>query len=158
MTAPLFDGLPPAGADDAANSRVVRVALPVPIDRVFDYCEPRGAASEITPGVRVRVGFGGQESRALAPDASLASVTPRPLTPNRDIRAKHRSRLLSEDTTSTRTAPKPRSAALHGVIQCSMWSHRMKKRVMSDKEMMSVTSTFPPLSGPSSTYRYTATR
>ncbi len=61
MSAPLFDGLPPPERDDAADGRVVRVALPVPIDRLFDYRAPKAIADEIAPGARVRVGFGGQE-------------------------------------------------------------------------------------------------
>ena len=40
MSAPLFDGLPPVGPNNAVNPGVVRVALPVPIDRLFDYQLP----------------------------------------------------------------------------------------------------------------------
>jgi primosomal protein N' (replication factor Y) len=65
MTAPLFDGLPPIGSDDAANSRVVRVALPVPIDRLFDYRVPAAHNDEVVPGTRVRVRFAGQEVSGL---------------------------------------------------------------------------------------------
>ncbi len=79
MSAPLFDGLPPAGRNDAADRRIVRVALPVPIDRLFDYLLPpsllpsaerpleageeddRSDASAACPvGTRVRVQFAGQ--------------------------------------------------------------------------------------------------
>ena len=56
MSSPLFDGLPPAGSDDATNDRVVRVALPIPIDRLFDYRVPRDATATPEPGTRVRVG------------------------------------------------------------------------------------------------------
>ena len=62
MTAPLFDGLAPLGPDDAANegsARVVRVALPVPLDQVFDY-RLRASHAEARPGTRVRVPFAGQ--------------------------------------------------------------------------------------------------
>ncbi|MCP4907892.1 MAG: primosomal protein N' [bacterium] len=78
MSAPLFDGLPPTGRNDAANHAVVRVALPVPIDRLFDYrlppsCalalerppsaggDPGEAAAPSPIGIRVRVQFGGQQ-------------------------------------------------------------------------------------------------
>jgi hypothetical protein len=46
MSSPLFDGLGPVGADDARGraarrgsdaKSTVRVALPVPVDRLFDY-------------------------------------------------------------------------------------------------------------------------
>ncbi|MCR9096566.1 MAG: primosomal protein N' [bacterium] len=59
MSAPLFDGLPPAGSDDATNEGIVRVALPVPLDRLFDYRVPRAHARPVEPGTRVRVQFGG---------------------------------------------------------------------------------------------------
>ena len=60
-SAPLFDGLPPAGLDDAANARVVRVALPIPLDRLFDYRVPAKFADVPLPGSRVRVKFSGQD-------------------------------------------------------------------------------------------------
>jgi len=63
MTAPLFDGLAPLGPDDAANECILRVALPVPLDQLFDYRLPaRLSAShpEVRPGTRVRVPFAGQ--------------------------------------------------------------------------------------------------
>jgi primosomal protein N' (replication factor Y) len=62
MTAPLFDGLAPPGPDDAANERIVRVALPVPIDQLFDYrlASGTGAPKDVAPGTRVRVPFAGQ--------------------------------------------------------------------------------------------------
>ena len=59
MSAPLFDGLPPAGSDDATNEGIVRVALPVPLDRLFDYRVPRAHARPVEPGTRVRVQFAG---------------------------------------------------------------------------------------------------
>ncbi len=67
MTAPLFDGLPPLDPDDAANECIVRVALPVPLDQLFDYRLPAGlvaAQADVHPGTltgtRVRVPFAGQ--------------------------------------------------------------------------------------------------
>ena len=65
MSAPLFDGLAPHGPNDAADSRIVRVALPVPIDRLFDYRVPKSHAGEVEPGMRVRVPFSGQEMTGL---------------------------------------------------------------------------------------------
>ncbi len=59
MTAPLFDGLAPPGPDDAADDRIVRVALPVPLDQLFDY-RLGGGQAEAAPGTRVRVPFAGQ--------------------------------------------------------------------------------------------------
>ena len=59
MSAPLFDGLAPQDPNDAANERIVRVALPVPLDQLFDYRVPF-ALGEAAPGTRVRVSFAGQ--------------------------------------------------------------------------------------------------
>jgi primosomal protein N' (replication factor Y) len=73
MTAPLFDGLPPIGPDDAANSRVVRVALPVPIDRLFDYRVPAAHTAAVAPGTRVRVRFAGQEVSGLVVPEDLVA-------------------------------------------------------------------------------------
>jgi len=67
MSSPLFDGLGPMRADDARGraprrgpetKSTVRVALPVPIDRLFDYTVEADAA---LVGCRVRVSFGGQK-------------------------------------------------------------------------------------------------
>jgi primosomal protein N' (replication factor Y) (superfamily II helicase) len=71
MTAPLFDGLPPLRRDDAANSRVVRVALPVPIDQFFDYRIPESHEGQVEPGIRVRVRFAGQELIGLVVPSDL---------------------------------------------------------------------------------------
>jgi primosomal protein N' (replication factor Y) len=60
MSSPLFDGLPPVGRNNAANDRLVRVALPVPIDRLFDYRIPEDYPGDVVVGMRVRVLFGGQ--------------------------------------------------------------------------------------------------
>ncbi|MBY0395699.1 MAG: hypothetical protein K2X91_04405, partial [Thermoleophilia bacterium] len=85
MSSPLFDGLGPIAADDgraAAASRgpgakrVVCVALPVPLDRVFDYTTDDPAALAAGPetalvGRRVRVGFGGQKLVGLVVPGDL---------------------------------------------------------------------------------------
>jgi primosomal protein N' (replication factor Y) len=63
MTAPLFDGLAPLGPDDAVNECILRVALPVPLDQLFDYRLPArlsAAHAEVRPGTRVRIPFAGQ--------------------------------------------------------------------------------------------------
>ena len=51
MSAPLFR---------AARPDVVRVALPVPVDELFDYTLPPGDAKLAQPGCRVLVGLGGR--------------------------------------------------------------------------------------------------
>ncbi|MEM7409035.1 MAG: primosomal protein N' [Myxococcota bacterium] len=43
-----------------AASRVARVALPVPVDELFEYTIPATIAAKIEPGMRVRVRFGGR--------------------------------------------------------------------------------------------------
>jgi primosomal protein N' (replication factor Y) len=63
MTSPLFDGLAPLGPDDAANECILRVALPVPLDQLFDYRLPArlsAAHPNVGPGTRVRIPFAGQ--------------------------------------------------------------------------------------------------
>ena len=45
---------------ERAPSHVVRVALPVPVDRLFDYEVPEDLAREAEVGRRVRVPFGGR--------------------------------------------------------------------------------------------------
>ena len=82
MSSPLFDGLAPIGADDAraaatsrglGSKRVVRIALPVPIDRVFDYAihAPEGCGPMV--GRRARVAFGGQPLVGLVVPDDLRS-------------------------------------------------------------------------------------
>jgi primosomal protein N' (replication factor Y) len=51
MTQPLFA---------APVERIVRVALPVPVDDLFDYAVPPQFAATATPGCRVRVSFSGR--------------------------------------------------------------------------------------------------
>ena len=70
MSSPLFDGLAPLGPDDAANECILRVALPVPLDQLFDYRLPArlsaahtdlsAAHPGVRPGTRVRIPFAGQ--------------------------------------------------------------------------------------------------
>ncbi|MEE8167198.1 MAG: hypothetical protein V3T64_16650, partial [Myxococcota bacterium] len=78
MSAPLFDGLPPLAPDDAANARAVRVALPVPVDQLFDYRVPTSHTAGIAPGIRVRVRFAGQQLTGLVVPRSLAGSSTRP--------------------------------------------------------------------------------
>ena len=44
----------------AASGRIARVALPVPVDELFEYTIPPTDAAKIEPGMRVRVRFGGR--------------------------------------------------------------------------------------------------
>ena len=78
MSAPLFDGLPPLAPDDAPTARVVRVALPVPVDQLFDYRVPASHSAGIAPGVRVRVRFAGQALTGLVVPTDLTSHSTRP--------------------------------------------------------------------------------
>ena len=87
MSSPLFDGLAPIGADDARAAatsrgpgakRVVRIALPVPIDRVFDYTLASSLAGPLAGtgaivGRRARVSFGGQQLVGLVVPDDLRS-------------------------------------------------------------------------------------
>lgn len=43
------------------SDTLVRVALPVPLPRLFDYCLPHSWQAQARPGVRVRVPFGKRE-------------------------------------------------------------------------------------------------
>jgi primosomal protein N' (replication factor Y) len=77
MTAPLFDGLAPLGPDDAADERILRVALPVPLDQLFDYRLPArlvAAHADVRPGTRVRVPFAGQLLVGLVVPKDLMTV------------------------------------------------------------------------------------
>jgi len=51
----------------------VRVALPVPIDRLFDYRVPAAHEDEVVPGTRVRVRFAGQEVSGLVVPKDLVT-------------------------------------------------------------------------------------
>ncbi|MEZ4278757.1 MAG: primosomal protein N' [Myxococcota bacterium] len=82
MSSPLFDGLGPPGADDArgraarrgaAARSTVRVALPVPVDRLFDYTIAAAADDAALVGRRVRVAFGGQRQIGLIVPGDLRS-------------------------------------------------------------------------------------
>ena len=55
MQAPLFGAAPRASV-----LAVVRVALPVPIDSLFDYDVPRECAESARPGHRALVPFSGR--------------------------------------------------------------------------------------------------
>ncbi|HKA15099.1 MAG TPA: primosomal protein N' [Myxococcota bacterium] len=44
----------------AESGRVAKVALPVPVDELFEYTIPDARAGQIRPGCRVRVRFGGR--------------------------------------------------------------------------------------------------
>jgi primosomal protein N' (replication factor Y) (superfamily II helicase) len=44
----------------ATEGSIARVALPVPVDELFDYTIPAACAAAIRPGCRVRVRFGGR--------------------------------------------------------------------------------------------------
>ncbi|HPG25329.1 MAG TPA: primosomal protein N', partial [Myxococcota bacterium] len=77
MSAPLFDGLGPPGPDDATEPDRVRVALPVPVDRVFSYRAKTGAlAGDALVGVRVQVGFGGQKLVGLVVPDDVEGASP----------------------------------------------------------------------------------
>ena len=91
MTAPLFDGLAPLGPDDAADERILRVALPVPLDQLFDFRLPARllvAPAQARPGMRVRVPFAGQLLVGLVvPHDLMTRERDDPLPPLADILA-----------------------------------------------------------------------
>ena len=91
MTAPLFDGLAPLDPDDAADECIVRVALPVPLDQLFDYRLPARLVTghaDARPGKRVRVPFAGQLLIGLVvPDDLMLREQDRPLPPLAEIQA-----------------------------------------------------------------------
>ncbi len=96
MSAPLFDGLDAAGRKHAADEHIVRVALPLPLDRLFDYrvdlpgssreASQKGvdgaaaaiATEAIAPllGRRVRVTFSGQVLVGLIVPSDLEDGEP----------------------------------------------------------------------------------
>ncbi|MGR9115114.1 MAG: primosomal protein N' [Gammaproteobacteria bacterium] len=56
------------------SSRILRVALPVPIRRLFDYLAPEtAAASSLKPGMRVKVPFGSSSKIAFLVEVSDGS-------------------------------------------------------------------------------------
>jgi primosomal protein N' (replication factor Y) len=73
MSSPLFDGLAPLGPDDAVDDRIVRVALPIPLDQVFDYRLP-ATLPDALPGARVCVSFAGQPLVGLVVPTDLFAV------------------------------------------------------------------------------------
>jgi primosomal protein N' (replication factor Y) len=58
------------------DARVVRVALPVPLARLFDYRAPAEAPAALAPGVRVRVPFRRQELIGIVLETASASEIP----------------------------------------------------------------------------------
>jgi primosomal protein N' (replication factor Y) len=86
MPGPLFEQPRPVDRDTAtgAADRIARVALPVPVDRLFDYAVPPHLADAARPGVRVTAPFSGRLLSGViveaVPDAdgsaptSLASI------------------------------------------------------------------------------------
>jgi primosomal protein N' (replication factor Y) len=61
---------------ERAPSRVVRVALPVPVDRAFDYEVPDDLAREAEVGRRVRVPFQGRRLTGVIVEAGVAPDLP----------------------------------------------------------------------------------
>lgn len=88
MSSPLFDGLPPLPGEDEGAARIVRIALPIPIDRLFDYRLPARQTLAVAPGTRVRVPFSGQSLTGLVVPQDLS--TPEEDAPARPI-AEHAS-------------------------------------------------------------------
>jgi len=74
MSSPLFDGLPPLPGEDEGDARIVRIALPVPIDRLFDYRLPAQQTLPVAPGTRVRVPFSGQSLTGLVVPQDLSTA------------------------------------------------------------------------------------
>jgi primosomal protein N' (replication factor Y) len=82
MSTPLFDGLPPLPGEDEGDARIVRIALPVPIDRLFDYRLPARLSARLSarqtlavaPGTRVRVPFSGQSLTGLVVPCDLSTA------------------------------------------------------------------------------------
>ena len=58
---------------------LLRVALPVPLDRLFDYRAPTGATTPVAIGARVRVPFGSRELIGIVVDAGAAAAADRDL-------------------------------------------------------------------------------
>jgi primosomal protein N' (replication factor Y) len=55
---------PPSAPQDRPTSLVLRVAIPSPLRRVFDYLPPKEVANpqSLTPGMRLSLAFGGQKN------------------------------------------------------------------------------------------------
>jgi primosomal protein N' (replication factor Y) (superfamily II helicase) len=80
--APGPDGLGAGERGDEWTKGILRVALDVPLRRLFDYLPPRGGPGPIVPGVRIRVPFGRQRLVGLvmeiAPSTELSPERVRP--------------------------------------------------------------------------------
>jgi len=64
--APLFEsGTPLSGPDARGRDAIVRIALPVPIDSLFDYRVPEALAEHAGPGQRALVPFAGRRLTGL---------------------------------------------------------------------------------------------
>lgn len=57
-------------------SPILRVALDVPLRRLFDYLPPAGRAEDVPPGVRVRVPFGRHRSIGIVIEHAASSELP----------------------------------------------------------------------------------
>ena len=62
--------------DAATQSGVLRIALDVPLRRLFDYRPPPGGPASIRPGVRVRVPFGRQRQVGVVIETATQSQIP----------------------------------------------------------------------------------
>ena len=58
------------------NAAILRVALDVPLRRLFDYLPPRAGAALIEPGMRVRVPFGSQRLVGFVVELAESSELP----------------------------------------------------------------------------------
>ncbi|MFC6981740.1 hypothetical protein [Microbulbifer taiwanensis] len=68
-------------ASDGANPAILRLAVPVPLRRLFDYLPPEGIdLSTLSPGQRLWVPFGGRKLVAvlvdMVPESPLAQLKP----------------------------------------------------------------------------------
>ncbi|HEY2590619.1 MAG TPA: hypothetical protein VGI35_03420, partial [Steroidobacteraceae bacterium] len=58
---------------DGRPDGILRVALDVPLRRLFDYLPPRSGAGRIVPGVRIRVPFGRQRLIGLVMEIAAST-------------------------------------------------------------------------------------
>lgn len=69
--------LPDSTSRNASGSTIIRVAVPTPLRRLFDYLPPKGDLVPITPGMRVLVPFGKQKLVAIVIEIGQHSEFPR---------------------------------------------------------------------------------